>query len=78
VRTKNRTFLLSEYMYSIPHRGGDMEKSLLEKQIFDLECLLLQPFVRRSAEKIAELLAEDFFEFCSSGKVYRYKKRRCI
>jgi hypothetical protein len=74
VRTKNRTFLLSEYMYSIPYRGGDMEKSLLEKQIFDLECLLLQPFVRRSAEKIAELLAEDFFEFCSSGKVYRYKK----
>lgn len=51
-----------------------MEKAILEKHIFQLEQSLLQPEVRHSSEKIAELLSEDFFEFCSSGNVYIYKK----
>ncbi len=51
-----------------------MEKTILEKHIFDLEQSLLQPEVRQSSEKIAELLSDDFCEFCSSGKIYLYKK----
>ena len=51
-----------------------MGKAILEKHIFDLEQSLLQPEVRQSSEKIAELLSDDFFEFCSSGKIYFYKK----
>lgn len=47
---------------------------LLEKQIFELEKELLKPQTRKSAEKINELLSDDFIEFCSSGKVYHYRK----
>lgn len=46
----------------------------IEKKIYDLEVELLRPEVRASAERISELLSEDFFEFCSSGNVYHYKK----
>jgi hypothetical protein len=42
----------------------------LAKQIKDLEISLLQPEVRRSAEKISELLADDFIEFGMFGKKY--------
>lgn len=51
-----------------------MEKQILEKHIFGLEQSLLQPEFRKSSEKIAELLSNDFCEFCSSGKIYIYKK----
>ena len=51
-----------------------MDKESLEKHIFELEDRLLQPEVRSSAEKIAELLHIDFFEYCSSGSVYCYRK----
>ncbi|HOQ02098.1 MAG TPA: DUF4440 domain-containing protein [Acetivibrio sp.] len=51
-----------------------MEKTILEKHIFDLEQSLLQPEVRQSSEKIAELLSDDFCEFCSSGNIYLYNK----
>jgi hypothetical protein len=50
----------------------DMEQ--LEKHIYELESRLLQPEVRQSSEKIAQLLSDDFFEFCTSGQNYRYKK----
>jgi hypothetical protein len=46
----------------------------IEKQIYDLEVELLRPEVRASAERIRNLLSEDFFEFCSSGSIYHYKK----
>jgi hypothetical protein len=46
----------------------------IEKHILDLEKELLKPETRKSSERISELLAEDFIEFCSSGKVYQYKK----
>ncbi len=35
-----------------------------------LEERLLQPFVRKSAKEIAELLADDFIEFGSSGRIF--------
>ncbi|HZH73958.1 MAG TPA: DUF4440 domain-containing protein [Mariniphaga sp.] len=51
-----------------------MEKHLLEEHILKLEKSLLQPEVRQSAEKISELLSDNFTEFCSSGRVYEYKR----
>jgi hypothetical protein len=42
----------------------------LEQQLFELEEDLLQPATRRSAEAIASLLASDFCEFGSSGRVF--------
>jgi hypothetical protein len=38
--------------------------------IHSLEERLLQPKVRRSAKKVAALLADDFVEFGSSGQVF--------
>lgn len=47
----------------------------MNKEIFlELEKKLLQSKVRKSPSKISELLADDFVEFCSSGKKYYYKK----
>lgn len=48
----------------------------LAKLIENLEVSLLQPEVRRSAEKIGELLADDFVEFGMFGK--RYAKQDFI
>lgn len=40
-------------------------------QIRSLELRLLEPEVRRSVEILDQLLADDFMEFGSSGRVYR-------
>ena len=45
-----------------------------EDTILFLEKELLRPEVRNSAEKIAELLSESFFEVDSSGNTYQYQK----
>ncbi len=42
--------------------------------ILSLEDALLQAEVRQCAAKIESLLSGDFFEFGSSGSVYRYTK----
>ena len=42
----------------------------LEVQIRQLEERLMDPQGRRKGEDVAELLADDFVEFGSSGKVY--------
>jgi hypothetical protein len=47
---------------------------LLESHILELEKELLKTETRRSAEKISELISDDFIEFCSSGYVYHYSK----
>lgn len=44
----------------------------LEQQILQLENDLLKAEVRKSAQKINELLANDFIEFTSSGNEYHY------
>lgn len=46
----------------------------LEETILFKEKALLRPEVRRSAEKIAGLLSESFFEFGCSGNIYHYHK----
>ena len=43
--------------------------SLIEK-IYNLENLLLQPETRKSQSKLNELLADEFREFGSSGRIY--------
>ena len=43
-----------------------------EAEILELEQRLLRDPVRSSAEMIADLLCENFTEFCSSGAIYRY------
>ncbi|WP_195266918.1 DUF4440 domain-containing protein [Clostridium sp. 1001275B_160808_H3] len=45
----------------------------IEDLIFKLENDLLKPEVRKDKERIKELLSEDFFEFCSTGEIYKYK-----
>lgn len=45
----------------------------LQKTIYDLETSLLKPEIRSSTEDLDLLLADDFMEFGSSGKVYDKK-----
>ena len=45
----------------------------IKEHILQLENDLLKSDVRKSAEKINDILADDFFEFTSSGSEYHYK-----
>ncbi len=45
-----------------------------EKEIKDLEELLLTPEIRKSITDISEILAEDFIEFGSSGEIFTKKE----
>jgi hypothetical protein len=42
----------------------------MKHTIYQLELLLLDSSIRQSAEKLNELLADNFMEFGSSGEVY--------
>jgi len=53
-------------------------KDVLAKEIYNLEMQLLKPEVRTSSEKVADLLSDDFIEFCSSGYIYRHKPNDAI
>ncbi len=46
------------------------EKYSQEELLHQLEECLLQPEVRQSVEALADLLADDFIEFGSSGQVF--------
>ncbi|WP_300260998.1 DUF4440 domain-containing protein [Clostridium sp.] len=45
----------------------------IKEQIFQLENDLIKSEVRKSADKINEILSNDFVEFSSSGSEYHYK-----
>lgn len=47
--------------------------SSLKEHLCQLEEQLLKPDIRKSSEELSKLLAEEFFEFGSSGNVW-YKK----
>lgn len=47
---------------------------MLEKYILELEKELVKLETRKSAEKISELLSDEYVEFCSSGYAYYYNK----
>ncbi|MGL4911417.1 MAG: DUF4440 domain-containing protein [Romboutsia sp.] len=44
----------------------------IEIHILELENKLLKAEVRKSSEKIRNLVADNFYEICSSGKIYKY------
>ncbi len=46
----------------------------IKEHILELENDLLKSEVRKSAQKINDILTADFIEFCSSGKEYHYEK----
>lgn len=50
------------------------DNSKLSNLIYNLELSLLKTDVRKSAEKISELIADDFKEFTSSGNIGFYTK----
>lgn len=45
----------------------------LKQHILQLENALLKSEVRKSAQMIEDILADDFIEFCSNGNEYHYK-----
>ncbi|HHY25322.1 MAG TPA: DUF4440 domain-containing protein [Desulfitobacterium dehalogenans] len=45
----------------------------VEEHIWQLEKDLLKSEVRKSAQRISDLLANNFIEFCSNGREYHYK-----
>ena len=47
-----------------------MDQAAIAANLRDLELSLHRTDVRRSSERVAELLADDFVEFGSSGRVY--------
>jgi hypothetical protein len=42
----------------------------LAGELLDLERLLMQPVVRRSAERLRALICDDFLEYGASGQTY--------
>ena len=50
-----------------------MDIQLLRRLIYGLENSLLQPEIRQSAVELAKIMADEFFEFCSSGSIYMLK-----
>ncbi|MBM7553067.1 DUF4440 domain-containing protein [Thalassobacillus pellis] len=46
-----------------------MEEQIMER-LYVLETSLLKGEVRKSVEKLNKMLAEDFMEFASDGKIY--------
>ena len=59
-----------------PKESRITEAGILPKLIEELERSLLDPSVRQSTEQLNKLIADDFLEFGSSGKVYN--KQDCI
>jgi hypothetical protein len=45
----------------------------MEQLIYELETSLLNPSTRKSVEKLNELIADDFVEFGSFGRIYTKK-----
>jgi hypothetical protein len=50
-----------------------MDLSIIKKHLLELEKQLLEPNTRTNPAELDQLLADDFFEFGSSGKVWNKK-----
>ena len=50
-----------------------MEINALKEHLLQLELNLLKPNIRTSREELSQLLADEFFEFGSSGKIWTRK-----
>jgi len=53
-----------------------MNDMLLIEKLLDLEEKLLKPDIRTSPKELDQLLADDFFEFGTSGKIFT--KEDCV
>jgi hypothetical protein len=53
-----------------PGEHAMQAEPVLENHLCQLEERLLQPNVRKSAEEVSELLASEFIEFGSSGRIF--------
>ncbi|WP_449603007.1 nuclear transport factor 2 family protein [Paenibacillus sp. Marseille-Q9583] len=51
-----------------------MNVDSIKNELLQLEKRLLEPEVRSSAKELSKLLADDFFEFGSSGKIWSKKE----
>ena len=52
---------------------GWINMDSVKEHILQLESALLKSEVRKSAQKIDDILANGFIEFCSNGNEYHYK-----
>ena len=52
---------------------GWINMDSVKEHILQLESALLKSEVRKSAQKIDDILANGFIEFCSNGNEYNYK-----
>ncbi len=48
----------------------DPQLTIKNEEIYHLELLLLTPSVRQSADQLRLLIADDFIEYGSSGRIY--------
>lgn len=56
--------------YPKPHMARTMDKTENERLLIALEMGLLDPAIRSSATQLADLIADDFVEFGSSGETF--------
>ena len=71
---EKEAFQLNELKMDIKNYSLNINGQPLKETIYHLENELLKSEVRKSAEKISELLTEDFHEISSSGQLYFYNK----
>lgn len=71
---EKEAFQLNGLKIDIKNYSLKINGQSLKETIYHLENELLKSDVRKSAEKISELLSEDFQEVTSSGQLYFYKK----
>lgn len=74
-QTKSNAWMIKE-LSDAPKESRITEASVLPKLIEALERSLLAPSVRQSIEQLNKLIADDFLEFGSSGKIYN--KQDCV
>ncbi|WP_257145670.1 hypothetical protein [Priestia megaterium] len=48
-----------------------METANITQTFYDLECMHLKSEVRTSAEELLNILADDYVEFGSSGRIWK-------
>ena len=71
---EKEAFQLNELKMDIKNYSLNINGQPLKETIYHLKNELLKSEVRKSAEKISELLTEDFHEISSSGQLYFYNK----
>ncbi len=61
-------------MFKDGFKWRDKKMECIREEILTLENELVKSEVRKSSEKIKELLTDDYVEYCSLGNEYHYKR----